>query len=119
MTTRDYTFELLEVIEDQNQMMVKFSSPGREDIIVGTPLPTEGMDLKDFLHHYVPMSHWIEKERKVFVPEVGTTGEYIHEVEMQKLKEADEAAMTQALIHNVEPTLSEEQIKELIEQLKK
>ena len=88
MATTDYTFELLEVIEAQNQMMVKFSSPGREDIIVGTPLPTEGMDLKDFLHQYVPMGHWIEKERKVFVPEVGTTGTYSVQEAEEKARQA-------------------------------
>jgi hypothetical protein len=88
----DYTFELLEVIEEQNQMMVKFSSPGREDIIVGTPLPTEGMDLKDFLYPYAPIGIWLEKDRKVFVPQVGATGQYSVVEAEEKIKQAQIAA---------------------------
>jgi hypothetical protein len=89
----DYTFELLEVIEEQNQMMVKFSSPGREDIIVGTPLPTEGMDLKDFLHPYAPIPIWIEKDRKVFVPQVGESGQYSVQEYEEKKREKEIAAL--------------------------
>lgn len=83
----DYTYELLEVIEEQNQMMVKFSSSGREDIIVGTPLPTEGMNLEDFLHPYAPIGHWLEKERKVFVPQVGQSGQYSVQEAEEKIKQ--------------------------------
>jgi hypothetical protein len=89
----DYTFELLEVIEEQNQMMVKFSSPGREDIIVGTPLPTEGMDLKDFLYPYAPIPIWLEKDRKVFVPQVGETGQYSVQEYEEKRREQEMAAL--------------------------
>jgi hypothetical protein len=89
----DYTFELLEVIEEQNQMMVKFSSPGREDIIVGTPLPTEGMDLKDFLYPYAPIPIWLEKDRKVFVPQVGETGQYSVQEYEEKRREKEMAAL--------------------------
>jgi hypothetical protein len=89
----DYTYELTEVIEEQNQMMVKFSSPGREDIIVGTPLPTEGIDLKDFLHSYVPIGIWLEKDRKVFVPQVGETGQYSVQEYEEKRREKEMAAL--------------------------
>ena len=91
----DYTFELLEVIEEQNQMMVKFSSPGREDIIVGTPLPTEGMDLKDFLYPYAPIPIWLEKDRKVFVPQVGETGQYSVQEYEEKRREKEMAALVE------------------------
>jgi hypothetical protein len=89
----DYTFELLEVIEEQNQMTVKFSSPGREDIIVGTPLPTEGMDLKDFLYPYAPIPIWLEKDRKVFVPQVGESGQYSVQEYEEKKREKEMAAL--------------------------
>ena len=89
----DYTYELTEVIEEQNQMMVKFSSPGREDIIVGTPLPTEGIDLKDFLYPYAPIPIWLEKDRKVFVPEVGATGQYSVQEYEEKRREKEMAAL--------------------------
>ena len=88
----DYTYELTEVIEEQNQMMVKFCSPGREDIIVGTPLPTEGMDLKDFLYPYAPIGIWLEKDRKVFVPQVGETGQYSVQEYAGNIKQAHLAA---------------------------
>jgi|LakMenEpi03Aug12_release.lakeMendotaPanAssembly.Ray.scaffolds.fasta_scaffold51509_2 hypothetical protein len=89
----DYTYELTEVIEEQNQMMVKFSSPGREDIIVGTPLPTEGIDLKDFLYPYAPIPIWLENDRKVFVPEVGATGQYSVQEYEEKRREKEMAAL--------------------------
>jgi hypothetical protein len=89
----DYTYELTEVIEEQNQMMVKFSSPGREDIIVGTPLPTEGIDLKDFLYSYAPIPIWLENDRKVFVPEVGATGQYSVQEYEEKRREKEMAAL--------------------------
>ena len=88
----EYTYELIEVKENQNQMMVKFSSSGKEDIIVGTPLPTEGMELKDFLHLYAPIGHWIESERKYFVPEVGQSGQYSVQEYEEKAKQAVAAA---------------------------
>ena len=111
----DYKFEILEVVPEIDQMMVKFTSEGREDVITGTPLPTEGVSLNDFLRQYAPIGYWLDKERKTYVPEVGATGEHNVEEELAKQRELEIAMQVQ----NVEPTLSEEQIKALIEQLKK
>lgn len=83
----DYNYEILSVDEEQNNMSVKFTSDGREDVIVGTPLPTEGMTLEDFLYPYAPIGYWLEKDRKVFVPQVGVSGQYSVEAHEEKLKQ--------------------------------
>lgn len=83
----DYNYEILSVDAEQNNMSVKFTSDGREDIIVGTALPTEGMVLEDFLHQYAPIHYWLEKERKVFIPEVGVSGQYSVQAYEEKIKQ--------------------------------
>ena len=83
----DYNYEILSVDEEQNNMSVKFTSDGREDVIVGTPLPTEGVSLEDFLHPYAPIGYWLEKDRKVFVPQVGVSGQYSVEAYEEKIKQ--------------------------------
>jgi hypothetical protein len=103
----DYTYELVEVIEQQNQMMVKFSSPGREDIIVGTPLPTEGMELKDFLHSYAPVGQWLEKERKYYIPQVGESGQYSVE-EYEEKRRQQELLVIQEMANSAEAQLMRE-----------
>jgi hypothetical protein len=76
----DYKYEIIEVFPEQNNMMIKFTSEGRDDVITGTPLPTEGMNISEFIAPYAPIGHWLEQDRKKFIPEVGTSGEYIHSV---------------------------------------
>lgn len=115
----DYKYEIIEVFPEQNNMMVKFTSEGREDVITGTPLPTEGMTVSDFLRPYAPIGHWLEQERKTFVPEVGHTGEFSAAEELAKLKAEQEAMMAQQVVQNAEPGLSKEEIESLIASLKK
>lgn len=91
----DYSYEILSVDEEQNNMSVKFTSDGREEVIVGTPLPTEGMTLEDFLHPYAPVAHWLEKDRKVFVPQVGVSGQYSVEAYEEKIKQQQTEAAQQ------------------------
>lgn len=111
----DYTFEIIEVYPERDQMMVKFMSPDKETVITGTPLPTEGMSLAEFVHPYAPIGYWLERTRKTFIPEVGHTGEFkvADALARQELEE------TRLQIQNVEPVLSEEQIEKLIATLKK
>lgn len=115
----DYKYEIVEVLPEQKNMMVKFTSEGRADVITGTPLPTEGVSIDEFLCPYAPIGYWLEQDRPTIIPEVGHSGEYIHAVEMEKMKEAEKAAMAQAVVANVEPTLSQEEIEQLIASLKK
>lgn len=115
----DYKYEIIEVAPERDQMMVKFTSTDREEVIAGTPLPTEGMTLDEFLRPYAPIGYWMEKERKTFVPEVGHTGEFNAAEELAKRKAEEEALMTSLAVQNVEPGLSQQQIEELLATLKK
>ena len=51
------------------------------------------MDLKDFLYPYAPIPIWLEKDRKVFVPEVGATGQYSVQEYEEKRREKEMAAL--------------------------
>ena len=103
----DYNYEILSVDVEQNNMSVKFTSDGREDVIVGTPLPTEGMTLEDFLYPYAPIGYWLEKDRKVFIPEVGTSGQYSVQAFEDKIKE-QQIAVALELSNNAEAVLMRE-----------
>ncbi len=109
----DYKFKIIEVLPEQNQMMVKFISEGRNDVVVGVPLPTEGVPIEDFLRPYAPIGYWLEQERKVFIPQVGTTGQYIHADELAKAEAAAETP-----IPTVESQLTPDQLESLITSLK-
>lgn len=115
----DYTYEIIEVIPERNQMSVKFTSPDREVITVGTPLPSEGENLDDFLHRYAPIGYWLESERKTFVPEVGATGQFVYADALAKEAELEKQRQIAMQVQNVEPQLSQAQIEELIASLKK
>ena len=115
----DYKYEIIEVLPEQNNMMVKFTSEGREDVITGTPLPTEGVALNDFLRPYAPIGHWLEKERVTYIPEIGHTGEFNAAEEAAKLKAEQEAIIASTAISNVESQLTTAQIQTLLESLKK
>jgi len=74
----EYSYEIVSVNPAENNMLVKFiaKDKNREEVITGTPLPTEGISLEDFLHPYAPIGYWIEKERPKVIPEIGVKGEY-------------------------------------------
>lgn len=103
----DYNYEILSVDESQNNMSVKFTSEGREDVIVGTPLPTEGVPLEDFLYPYAPIGYWLEKDRKVFVPQVGVSGQYSIQAREEKIKQ-EQIAVAQELANSAEAVLMRE-----------
>lgn len=103
----NYNYEILSVNESQNNMSVKFTSEGREDVLVGTPLPTEGVSLEDFLFPYAPIGYWLEKDRRVFVPQVGVSGQYSVEEHEEKIKQQQIAA-AQELANSAEAVLMRE-----------
>lgn len=115
----DYKYEIIEVLPEQNNMMIKFTSEGREDVITGAPLPTEGMNINEFIAPYAPIGHWLELERKKFVPEVGTSGEYIHAdavaAEEQRIAAASQAAMPDLqLLKEIQDQATKDLVKDVL-----
>lgn len=111
----DYAYEIIEVNVQLNNMMVKFTSPGREDVYTGTTLPTEGVPLDEFIAPYAPIGYWMEQDRQKYIPEVGTTGEF----KVADFLAKQEEELLKLRIENVESELNEQQIEELIAALKK
>ena len=72
----EYTYTLKVVNADLNQMEIEYSSPGRDTITVGTPLPKTNVTMDEFALRYAPFGYWLDKEYGYQVPELGTTGSY-------------------------------------------
>ena len=72
----EFTYTITLVNEEQNQMEIEYSSPGRDTITVGTPLPLNNVTIEEFVRMYVPFGLWVQKEYGYQVPAVGTTGSY-------------------------------------------
>ena len=72
----EFTYTITLVNEEQNQMEIEYSSPGRDTITVGTPLPLNNVSIEEFAQMYAPFGLWVQKEYGYQVPEVGTTGSY-------------------------------------------
>ena len=70
----EYTYEIISVDEPAQCMVIKYSSVGREPMLVGTTLPLEGEPLEETIKAFSPMAHWLSLEAKRDVPEVGTSG---------------------------------------------
>lgn len=72
----EFTYIIKSVNAETNQMEIEYNSPGRDTIIVGTPLPLSNLTIDEFVYRFAPFGYWTEKEHGYQVPEVGTTGSY-------------------------------------------
>jgi hypothetical protein len=72
----EFTYKITLVNEELNQMEIEYSSPGRDTITVGTPLPLNNVTIEEFVQMYVPSGVWIQREYGYQVPAVGITGSY-------------------------------------------
>lgn len=72
--TITYTYEIVSVDETARCMEVVYSSEGRKTMHIGARLPYDGESLEGVIEMYSPVLYWLEQERKVQIPQVGTTG---------------------------------------------
>lgn len=70
----EYTYEVVATNEQARCMEVRYSSPGREPVLVGTRLPFLGESLEAVVAEYAPVRYWADLEKPIELPEVGTTG---------------------------------------------
>lgn len=70
----EYTYEIISVNEEARCMEVRYTSEGREPVLVGARLPFEGEALDAVVHAYSPVRFWEEQDAKVVVPQVGHVG---------------------------------------------
>ena len=70
----EYTYEIISVDATAQCMDVKYSSEGREPILVGVRLPFEGEPLELVVDEFSPMAYWLALEAPKVAPKVGATG---------------------------------------------
>jgi hypothetical protein len=84
-----YEYEIVSVNAEGRCMDVRYTSEGRETMLVGARLPFEGETLESVIRAYAPTAYWEERELPVVVPEVGTSGQVLLS------SEADQAALSE------------------------
>lgn len=77
-----YTYEIVGIDENARCMELRYSSPGKQTLHVGTRLPYVGETVDQVAAMYVPIATWVEAERPVVVPAAGTTGSYTAPADM-------------------------------------
>jgi len=71
----EFSYEIVSVNETGRCMEVRYTSEGRETMLVGARLPFEGETLDDIVRGFSPVSYWLEKERQCTPVAVGATGQ--------------------------------------------
>ena len=69
-----YNYEIISVDPAARCMEVVYTSEGRQTMHIGARLPYEGEELEAVIAMYSPVAYWLEQERAVQVPQVGTAG---------------------------------------------
>ena len=72
-----YEYKIIDVDEDSRTMMVEYTSPERETVLTGVPIPFDGQEFEGVIKSYSPVAHWRELEKALNAPEVGTTGSVV------------------------------------------
>lgn len=68
----EYT-AFIEATDDATKtMLVRYTSPGRRDILCGVALPSTPEELNETVNRATPFGVWLEDERPIYVPEIGT-----------------------------------------------
>ena len=69
-----YNYEIIAVDQAARCMEVVYTAEGRQTMHIGARLPYEGEELEAVIAMYSPVPFWLEQERAVQVPQVGTAG---------------------------------------------
>lgn len=69
-----YTYEVIE--SNPKGMTLRYTSPGRDPVIVGAHAPAEGESLDAIAWQYSPVVAWMAADREGVVVPTGTTGSY-------------------------------------------
>lgn len=69
-----YTYEIIAVNEAARCMEVVYSAEGHQTMHIGARLPYVGETVEAVVKMFAPVAYWLEQEREVVVPDVGTAG---------------------------------------------
>lgn len=90
-----YTYE---VIESSTQgMVLRYHSPGRESVDIGTHAPVVGESVDAIAWQYSPVARWMAEDAERVVVPVGTSGSYTPPAATTDTFEARKAAKLEAL----------------------
>jgi hypothetical protein len=70
----EYTYEVIAVNEAAKAMEVVYTAEGRQTMHIGARLPYVGETVETVVRMFSPVTYWLDQEREVVVPEVGTAG---------------------------------------------
>jgi len=71
---KEVNYEIVQVDEENQCMLINFTSEGREPIQVSARLPFEHETLESVVNAYSPEGIWYSRETKKANVQVGTTG---------------------------------------------
>jgi hypothetical protein len=94
----NFSYEIVSVNKQARCMEIVYTAEGYPTQHIGARLPYEGEELKTIIHMYAPIYNWLELNKTVIVPEVGTSG-YMPladeiEQERQRLQELESRVKT-------------------------
>jgi len=69
-----YSYKIVSVDEKTKSMTIRYTSEKYGTVMIGAPLPYENETLESIIERYSPIASWLEKEKKVIVPAINTTG---------------------------------------------
>lgn len=69
-----FTYEV--IASNEQGMVLRYTSPGREPVDIGTHAPTPGESLDAIAMQYSPVAMWMAQDAERVVVPVGTTGSY-------------------------------------------
>lgn len=69
-----YSYNIISVDEAARCMEVVYTSEGRQTMHIGARLPYEDEVLEAVIGMYSPVAYWLEQEKTVQVPQIGTSG---------------------------------------------
>lgn len=69
-----YNYQIISVDEQARCMEIVYTAEGRQPMHIGARLPYTDETLEAVVEMYSPVAYWLEQERTVQVPVVGTSG---------------------------------------------
>jgi hypothetical protein len=70
----NYSYKITHVNEEARCMEIVYTAQGHETQHIGARLPYIGETIEQIVRMYAPIAYWLEKQRSVVSPTVGTSG---------------------------------------------
>ena len=68
-------------------MLVEYTSPEREKVLMGIPTPFKGEALEEVIKNYAPIQQWLDLEKELSPPLIGTNGSILQDTNQDSASE--------------------------------